>query len=659
MTVERFEFQTEARQMLDLMIHSVYSNKEIFLRELISNSSDALDKLRIESLTNEAVAMPSEPKITITADKETRRLSVRDNGVGMSREEIIENIGTIAKSGTQEFMATLAERREKGEAVSAELIGQFGVGFYSAFMVADRVELITRPAGSEEAWRWESTGDGTYTLEEASKPEPGTIVTLHLKESDEDTDDYTSEWKIKSIVKQYSDFVSYPVTMLVEREKKDDDEGVLNAQGKVVTEERLNSMKAIWRRRADEVEEKEYNEFYHNAFYDSTDPLETIHLKAEGTQEYYALLYLPSKAPFDLYMPESIRGVQLYVKRVFIMDDAKELLPTWLRFMRGVVDSEDLPLNISREILQQNRVLRAICNRLTKKTLERLDSLLKDDREKYLRFWNEFGPVLKEGLFQDFEYQKNILEVALFDSTHSQGKTTLKEYVERMPEGGNDIWYIVGEEKSVVENSPHLEAFRQKGYEVLLLSDRIDPIWSSNAPEFQGKKFRSVTSGDLDLAGEKEKEEQEEVRKKKTQEHGLLLTRLKEILVEHVKEVRFGGRLTSSPAIVVSDEGDLNPQLEKIMRSMGQEVPTMKRVLELNPNHAVVEKMGSLFEAKKDDPLLEDYAWLLYGGALLAEGEMPPDPVGYGKLVAELMTESKSRGSKSRGLRVEGSRAES
>ncbi|MGE3801232.1 MAG: molecular chaperone HtpG [Candidatus Kapaibacterium sp.] len=642
MTVERFEFQTEARQMLDLMIHSVYSNKDIFLRELISNGSDALDKLRVESLTNEKVVMPSDPKITITADRDARIISVQDNGIGMSREEIIENIGTIAKSGTREFMATLAERREQGEAVSAELIGQFGVGFYSAFMVADRMELITRRAGSEEAWKWESTGDGTYTLEEASKVEPGTIVTLHLKETSEDIDDYTSEWKIKSIVKQYSDFVSYPVTMLVEREKESEaseegEEGAEKSSEKVVTEETLNSMKAIWRRRAEEVDEKEHNEFYHNAFYDPADPLKTIHLKAEGMQEYYALLYIPSNAPYDLYMPESVRGVQLYVKRVFIMDDAKELLPTWLRFVRGVVDSEDLPLNISREILQQNRAIRAIRNRLTKKTLETLSEMLKSDREKYLQFWNQFGPVLKEGLFQDYEYQKSILDVTLFDSTKGDGKRTLAEYIEQMPEGENDIWYLAGDDPSVVANSPHLEAFREKGQEVLLLSDRIDPVWTSSVPEYEGKKFRSVASGDVDLAGEEEKKEREEERKKKAQEHALLLTHLKEILQEEVKEVRFSGRLTSSPAIVVSDEGEINPQLEKIMRSMGQEMPKQKRVLELNPNHGVVERMGKIFEAKQDDPLLEDYAHLLYGGALIAEGEMPPDPVGYGKLVAKLM----------------------
>lgn len=635
---ERFEFQTEARQLLDLMIHSVYSNKDIFLRELISNSSDALDKLRLEALTQDGVTMPSEPKINISVDVEARTISISDNGIGMSREEIVANIGTIAKSGTREFMSKVRERREKGEAVSAELIGQFGVGFYSAFMVADRVSLLTRKAGTEEAFLWDSTGDGTYTIDEASKPEPGTVVTLHLKPTDDDTVDYTDEWKLRTIVKQYSDFVSYPVTMLVEREVETK-EGEEPSGEKVLKEETLNSMKAIWTRRPDDVTAEEYTEFYRNSFYDASDPLETIHLRAEGTMEYYSLLYIPSTAPYDLYMPESVRGVKLYVKRVFIMDDAKELIPTWLRFLRGVVDSEDLSLNISREILQQNRQITLIRKRLTKKTLETLGDMLKNDREKYLKFWAEFGPVLKEGLYQDWENQKSILDVALFDSTRGAEKTTLAEYIERSSEAGHGdtIWYISGEDKSVLENSPHLETFREKGYEVLVLSDRIDAVWTGSDLEYDGKKFRSVASGDVDLGSEEEKKEQEENRKKKSEEHGAMLQRLKEALDEHVKEVRFSNRLKASAAIVVSDQGDVNPQLERMMRAMGQEMPKIKRVLELNPEHPVVETMQGIFNEKNDDPRLNEYAELLYGQALLAEGELPPDPIGFGRQVAELM----------------------
>lgn len=635
---ERFEFQTEARQLLDLMIHSVYSNKDIFLRELISNSSDALDKLRLEALTSEDITMTSEPKIFIQVDRDARTISISDNGIGMSREEIVENIGTIAKSGTKEFMSKIRERREKGEAVSAELIGQFGVGFYSAFMIADRVSLLTRRAGTDQAWLWESTGDGTYTIADSSRPESGTTITLHLKPTDEDMADYTDEWKLRDIVKQYSDFVSYPVAMLVEREPEKK-EGEEPSGEKILKEETLNSMKAIWTRRPDEVTTEEYAEFYRNSFYDTADPLDTIHLRAEGTMEYYALLYIPSRAPFDLYMPEASRGVKLYVKRVFILDDAKELVPVWLRFLRGVVDSEDLSLNISREILQQNRQITHIRKRLTKKTLETLGEMLTHDRESYLKFWDEFGPVLKEGLYQDWENRKSILDVALFDSTNGSGKTTLSEYIERAKEAGHGetIWFISGEDKAVLQNSPHLETFREKGYEVLILSDRIDAVWTGDAIEYDGWQFRSVASGDIDLGSEEEKKEQEESRKKKSEEHGALLARLKDILDEHIKEVRFSNRLKSSAAIVVSDQGDVNPQLERMMRAMGQEMPKIKRVLELNPEHPVVAAMQDIYNAKQDDPRLKDYAELLYGQALLAEGELPPDPIGFGRQVADLM----------------------
>ncbi len=635
----QYEFQTEARQMLDLMIHSVYSNTDIFLRELISNSSDAIDKLRVESLTDAEITMPGRPGITILVDREARIVTVQDNGIGMSHDELVENIGTIARSGTREFMAALAERKGKAEEVSAELIGRFGVGFYSAFMVADRVELLTRKAGESEAWRWESTGDGTYTIEESARPEHGTTVTLHLKETSEDLDDYTAEWKIRSIVKQYSDFVSYPVMMLVEKPKDGGEEGE-SSDETVMVEEQLNSMKAIWRKRPEEVDAEEYAEFYKSSFYDMTGPLETIHMRAEGTQEYFALLFIPEKAPYDLYMPESIRGVQLYVKRVFIMDDAKDMIPTWLRFLRGVVDSEDLPLNISREILQQNRAVTAIRKRLTKKTLDTLGEMLNNDRAKYLKFWAEFGPVLKEGLLQNPEYQESILDVTLFDSTTSEGKRTLEEYLGDMKEGSETIWYIAGEDREVVGNSPHLEAFAEKGIEVLLLSDRVDTVWAPGVTEYKGKKFRSIATGDVDLADEKEKEAREEEEKKRSEEHADLLKRLGELLADNVSEVRFSSRLRSSPAVVVTPEGGLDPAMARLMESMGQMVPTQKRILELNPEHAIVGRLKKVFEANSEDPLLTDLAALLYGGALLSEGELPPDPAAYGKLVATIASGS-------------------
>ena len=635
----QYEFQTEARQMLDLMIHSVYSNTDIFLRELISNSSDALDKLRVEALTEDSITMPATPKITILVDRESRIVTVQDNGIGMSHEELVENIGTIARSGTREFMAALAERKGKGEEVSADLIGRFGVGFYSAFMVADRVELLTRKAGSDESWRWESTGDGTYTIEESARPTHGTTVSLHLKETSEDLEDYTTEWKLRSIVKQYSDFVSYPVTMLVEK-PKESEEGEEDSGETVVVEEQLNSMKAIWRKRPEEVEGEEYGEFYKSAFYDMVPPLETIHMRAEGMQEYFALLFIPQKAPYDLYMPESIRGVQLYVKRVFIMDDAKDMIPTWLRFLRGVVDSEDLPLNISREILQQNRAVTAIRKRLTKKTLETLAAMLKDNREKYLDFWGEFGPVLKEGLLQNPEYQESIMDVALFDSTTAEGKRTLEEYIENMAEGSDTIWYLAGEDREVVANSPHLEAFAEKGIEVLLLSDRVDTVWAPGVTEHRGKSFRSIATGNVDLADEKEKEAREEEEKKRSEEHADLLKKMGELLADHVSEVRFSSRLRSSPAVVVTPEGGLDPAMARLMESMGQGVPMQKRILELNPAHAIVTRLRELHEEDGDHPRLADLASVLYGGALLSEGELPPDPVAYGKTVATLAAEN-------------------
>lgn len=634
----QYEFQTEARQMLDLMIHSVYSNTDIFLRELVSNSSDALDKMRVEALTADDITMPGRPQITILVDREARTMTVQDNGIGMSREELVENIGTIARSGTREFMAALTERKQKGEEVSADLIGRFGVGFYSSFMVADRVEMITRRAGGEEAWRWESTGDGTYTIEEGVRADHGTTVILHLKESTENLPDYTMEWQIRQIVKQYSDFVSYPITMLVEK-PKETAEGEEPSDETVLVEEQLNSMKAIWRRRAEEVTSEEYSEFFKSAFYEMTDPLETIHLRAEGTSEYFALLYIPQRAPYDLYSPESIRGVQLYVKRVFIMDDAKDMIPTWLRFLRGVVDSEDLPLNISREILQQNRAVRAIKSRLTKKTLETLAMMLKYERVKYLAFWNEFGPVLKEGLLQNPEHQEAILDVSLFDSTASSEKRTLEQYLADMEEGNDTIWYLSGEDSTVVANSPHLEEFRERGLEVLLLSDRVDTVWAPGVTDYKGKKFRSIATGDVDLADEKEKESRDEKQKQQTEEHAELLKKLSEMLTEHISEVRFSSRLRTAPAVIVTPEGTLDPSMARMMEQMGQPVPVQKRILELNPDHAIVGRLKGIFEADAENPRLNDLATVIYGGALLSEGEMPPDPVAYGRLVAEVVAE--------------------
>ncbi len=643
-TAERFEFQTEARQLLDLMIHSVYSNKDIFLRELISNSSDALDKLRVEALRDDTLAAPTDPHIRINVDEEGKTITVSDNGIGMNHEEVIRNVGTIARSGTKEFMTLLKKSKEEGESVSAEMIGQFGVGFYSTFMVADKVTMVTRRAGSSEAWKWESTGDGEYTLEEAARPEHGTSVTLHLKPVEEDGQDYTKEWVIRSIVKRYSDFVTYPVRMLVKRsatdEEKEKGEGIIDEQGQITKDETLNSMKAIWTRSPNEVPQEEYNEFYKNTFHDWADPLETIHFKAEGTFEYYSLLFIPSTAPLDLYMYEQNNGMQLYVKRVFIMDNAKDLMPPCMRFVRGLVDSEDLPLNISREILQENRQIQLIRRRLTKKVLETLGEIKEKDSEKFLKFWSEFGSVLKEGIFQEPENSQSILDVSLFHSTHGEELISLKEYIGRMKEGQETIYYIVGEDRSVLANSPHMEAFREKGYEVLILADRVDAIWTGQGAEYEGKKFQSVAKGAVDLSPEENKEEAEQERKKQSQEYGPMLTAVKEMLEKYVKEVRLSNRLTSSPSCVVGDEQDLSPQLERLMRSMGQEIPETKRIMELNPSHPILKKMQEIYDADKADPRLGDYAELLYGQALLAEGESIPDPAHFSKLVADLMVKA-------------------
>ena len=643
---QTFQFQAEAKQLLDLMVHSVYSNKDIFLRELISNSSDALDRLRFEAVSQpELMPGDSESHIFIEADPNARTLTVRDNGVGMSREEVITLIGTIAKSGTQEFLARLQEAKERD--VPLELIGQFGVGFYSAFMVADRVELLTRRAGTDTATRWASTGEGTYTVEEAERPEQGTTVTLHLKEADvEDAlHDYTQEWKIKEIVKKYSDFVAYPIRMNVERREVDrDEEGkpVEGAEEKVVVEEQtLNSMKAIWLRDSDEVTEDEYKEFYKHISHDWTEPLETIRAEIEGTLLYRMLLFIPSRAPFDLFMREGRRGVQLYVKRVFIMDDCEALLPDYLRFVRGVVDSEDLSLNISREMLQQDRQIQRMQKGIVSKVLATLKKMRDEEAEKYGTFWREFGTVLKEGAFQDPDNRDDLLRLFLFDSTHSESEpTSLADYVARMKEDQDSIYYMAGESRAAVEASPHLEAFREKGYEVLLLTDRVDEVWTQSAFEFEGKKLQSAGKGAVDLGSEEEKKEAEEERKKQQEEHASLLECLKNKLDDHVKEVRLSTRLTSSPACLVGDQCDMSPQLEQLLRAANQDVPTVKRILEVNPRHPILERLQTIYDADREDPRLGDFAKLLHGQAVLAEGGQLPNPAEFSKLVANLMVDA-------------------
>jgi molecular chaperone HtpG len=609
---ETLEFQAEARQLLQLMVHSIYSNKDIFLRELISNASDALDKLRLESMRNKELEVDtSDLHIAIEVDQEARTLTVRDNGIGMSRDDVVELIGTIAKSGTAELLRKLKESKENTQ----DFIGQFGVGFYSTFMVATKVELVTRRAGETEGTRWESEGEGTYVIETIDDPSQGTAVTVHLKPEDKDDNlfDYTAEWKIREIVKKYSDFIAHPIRL-------------------AGSDEPLNSMKALWARPRSEVEQAEYNEFYKHISHDWTDPLETIHMKGEGVFEYEALLFVPARAPFDLHMRDGKRGVQLYVKRVFIMDDCEALMPSYLRFIKGVVDAHDLSLNISREILQHDRQIQVVRRRLVKKVLSTIKDLQANDAEKYGTVWREFGRAIKEGLLEDSENQDAILGILQVASTNDPAElTTLAQYVERMKDGQKDIYYVTGESRSMIENSPHLEAFKAKGYEVLILTDPVDEVWVERVTAFDGKSLQSIAKGQIDLGGDGEETEAEKAK----EEFAEFLPWLTAALADEVKEVRLSSRLTTSPACIVGDEHDMTPTLEKMYRAMGQEVPHTKRILELNPGHPLVKGLREAHAANAENPALKDTAELLHGMALLAEGGELKDPAKFTRLLAD------------------------
>ncbi|MEV5925467.1 molecular chaperone HtpG [Streptomyces cellulosae] len=628
MSTETFEFQVEARQLLQLMIHSVYSNKDVFLRELVSNASDALDKLRLAKLRDDTLdADVSDLHIELETDQDARTLTVRDNGIGMSYDEVGELIGTIANSGTAQFLKELKEAQDAG---AEGLIGQFGVGFYSGFMVADEVTLVTRKAGEKQGTRWSSRGEGTYTLERVDDAPQGTSVVLHLKPADPDNQlhDYTSVWKIKEIVKRYSDFITWPIRLVGEKNGKGDD-------GEAAGPETLNSMKALWVRPRDEVSSDEYHELYKHIGHDWREPLETIQLHAEGTFEYQALLFVPSHAPHDLFRQNMRHGLQLYVKRVFIMDDCEALLPAYLRFVKGVVDAQDLSLNVSREILQQDRHIRMMQRRLTKKVLSSVKSMMTGDPDKYATFWREFGAVLKEGLVTDPDNRDALLAVASFASTHEDGEAvTLKRYVERMPEGQDDIYYITGESRETIDNSPHMEAFRERGIEVLLLTDPVDEVWVDAVGEFEGKRLRSVAKGEIDLDA-REDDTSEDEQKQQAEAYAGLLGWMRERLDEDVKEVRLSTRLTRSPACLVADANDLTPALESMYRAMGQEVPHSKRILELNPDHALVKGLNEAYTEREDRSELTDTAELLYTLAVVAEGGRPKDPARFVRLMAD------------------------
>ena len=641
-------FQAETKQLLELMIHSLYSNKEIFLRELISNASDAIDRLRFESLLRPELKQAGDAQIRLETNADERTLTIIDNGIGMSREEVVRNIGTIAKSGTRELISRLkqAEADNKDGDDAMQLIGQFGVGFYSAFMVADRISMVTRRAGEDDATRWESVGDGTFTIDEADRPNHGTSITLHLKPTDTDNglEDFTDEWVLSRIVKRYSDFIPTPIVMQVEREETEKDEdGKPKEDGKktrVIEDKTLNSMKAIWKRRKSDVEQSEYNEFYKHVAHDWQDPLRTIAVSAEGRIEYQALLFIPSQAPFDFYQQGYESGLQLFVNNVKIMERCEELLPRYLRFVRGVVESSDLPLNVSRELLQNDRQIAQIQRGLVKKIIDTLTTMQRDELEDYLTFWKPFGNAIKEGAGTDDDNKDKLVPLLMFQSSADAEKlTTLKQYVERMPDEQETIYYLTGESRAIVENSPHLEAFRDKGYEVLYFVDPVDELIGEKITEFEGKKLQSAAKGTADLGTEEEKEKAEKERSEKQEELSGLLKLIKEELDEDVKEVRLSSRLKTSAVCLVGGEHDMSPQLERLLQQqMGAGMGgKQKRIMELNPDHPIVSSMKKRFESDEKDPVLPEYAHLLLGQALLAEGSELSDPGGFSRRVAELM----------------------
>ena len=631
MTTERMEFKTEVKELLDLMIHSLYSHKEVFLRELISNASDAIDRARYESLTNgDVLEGDGGWKIKIIPDKEAGTLTISDNGIGMNHDEIIESLGTIAHSGTKEFLAALQKQEVKD---NPELIGQFGVGFYSSFMVADRITVLSRRAGSKDKQgvKWESAGDGTFTVEETEKETKGTDVILHLRD---DEKQYLGQWEIRSVVKKYSDFIEHPIAMDVEKEV--DSELKKGEKVRVREEETLNSMKALWLKDRSEVTQEEYNDFYKHISHDFHPPAKVVHYRAEGTSEFASLLFIPSLAPANMLYKDFKYGPMLYVKRVRIMDHCEDLMPQYLRFVRGVVDSSDLPLNVSREILQNNRQVDIIKNSVTRKVLDTFEEMKEKEYDDYLKIYAEFGRVLKEGIHFDLSRREVIADLLLFSSTRSEGGKlrTLKDYVDGMKEGQEEIYYIVGSSLSDASNSPYLEAFRKKDYEVLIMTDDIDDFIFSGF-EYKGKRMQSITRGDisLDKDGAAEKEET----KKK---YSRLIDLIKETLSDEVKDVRLSGRLTDTVCCLVADEGDLDPAMERLLKSMGQEIPSIKRILEINPDHPLFAAMNGIFEKDETGAQLKDYIQLLYDQALVLEGSKPKDPSSFSKAIAKLMVEN-------------------
>jgi len=623
-------FETEVKQLLQLMIHSLYSNKEIFLRELISNASDACDKLRFEAVANSAwYENDSDLKIRLSFDKNAHTLTIIDNGIGMNRAEVIKHLGTIAKSGTKEFLTNLTKDQLKDN----HLIGQFGVGFYSAFMVADKVTVLTRRAGekAEEGVCWESKGEGDYTIEPTTKETRGTEIILHLKK---DAEEFLDDWRLRSIIHKYSDHISWPIVM--QKPALPEKEG---EETQAPEEETVNKAKALWTLAKSEIKDEDYKEFYKHLSHDFEGPLVWSHNRVEGKQEYITLLYVPAHAPFDLWQRDQQYGLKLYVNRVFILDKADQFLPVYLRFIKGVIDSRDLPLNVSREMLQNHKLIDTIRSACTKKVLSLLEKLAKDEPEQYTKFWNEFGKVLKEGPAEDYANKEQIAKLLRFASTHTDKETqdvTLDDYLSRMKEGQEAIYYITADSFAAAKNSPHLEIFRKKGIEVLLLSDRIDEWLVSHLQEYQGKPLSSVAKGDLDL-GQLEDTQEKEEHKKVEDEYANLVKQVKDSLNEQVKEVRITHRLTSSPACVVTDQNDLSIQMQRMLKAAGQEIPVSKPILELNPEHPLISRL----KAEQDDDRFKEWSHILLDQALLAEGGQLEDPASFvqrlNKMLLEMM----------------------
>lgn len=618
---ETMGFQTEVKQLLNLMINSLYSNKEIFLRELVSNAADAADKLRFEALSDDALFEDdAELKIRVDFDEKKRTVTITDNGIGMTRQDVIDNIGTIASSGTRQFFDKLTGDQSK----DSQLIGQFGVGFYSAFIVADKVTLKTRRAGTtaEHGVKWESAGEGEFSIETIEKPTRGTEVTLHLRE---DEDEFLNGWRLRNIIKKYSDHINLPIMM--PKEPEPDEDGNIDEadQG----DEVVNKATALWTLSKSEISNDDYKEFYKQVAHDFQDPMTWMHNKVEGKTEYTSLLYIPSKAPFDLWDRDRMHGIKLYVKRVFIMEDSEQLMPRYLRFIRGVIDTNDLPLNVSREILQSSKVIDTIRAASVKKVLSELGKMAKNDPEQYQAFWKEFGQVIKEGPGEDFANRDTLAKLLRFATTETgsaEQTVSLDDYIERMKDGQDKIYYITAESFAAAKNSPHLEVFRKKGIEVLLLTDRVDEWLVNSLTDYEGKHLQSVAKGDLDLGeleDEEEKKQQEEIDKNFED----LVERVKKTLDERVKDVRVTHRLTDSPACLVADNYDMSGNLERMLKAAGQDVPTSKPILELNPEHPMVVKLKD----EQDDNQFNDWTSIIFDQALLAEGGQLDDPASFVK----------------------------